>query len=143
MEFWSILISFAVAYFIQLVFTLIQMKNFNMNFKKLRSLGRVSIGKKKGGFLAGSISMFAINDNGIILGGVCMSGVTVLARFKEINQLNGMNISSICEDDLKYYTCSVRKSIIDAANNYNKITNGHEFEEVKVPFKKLKCLFNR
>lgn len=143
MEFWAILISFAVAYLIQLVFTMIQMKNFNINFKKLRSLGRVAIGKKKGGFLAGSISMFAIDDNGIILKGFYMSGVTVLARFKEVNELNGLNIASICTEDVKNYPTPVRKAMIDASNNYNKVTNGEEIEEAKAPLQKLKYSLNK
>ena len=100
-------------------------------------MGRVAIGKKKGGFMAGSIAMFAIDDKGIILKGMCLSGVTVLARFKEFNDFNGIDIATITQDQVKSYSKQVQKSILDASSNYITITSGGTIEEGKSPIQKL------
>ena len=112
MIFWTVLVSLGIAYVLQFLLTMIQMKDFNLNFRDLRKMGRVAIGKKKGGFVAGSIVMFAIDDKGIILKGMYLSGVTVLARFKEINDFNGVDISTITEEQVKSYSKQVQKSLI-------------------------------
>lgn len=137
MIFWTVLVSLGIAYVLQFLLTMIQMKDFNLNFRDLRKMGRVAIGKKKGGFVAGSIVMFAIDDEGIILKGMCLSGVTVLARFKEINDFNGVDISTITEEQVKSYSKQVQKSILDASSNYITITNCGEIEEEKSPLQKL------
>lgn len=137
MIFWTVLISLGIAYVLQFLLTMIQMKDFNLNFRDLRKMGRVAIGKKKGGFVAGSIVMFAIDDKGIILKGMCLSGVTVLARFKEINDFNGVDITTITEDQVKPYSKQVQKAILDASSNYITITNCGEIEEEKSPLQKL------
>lgn len=137
MIFWTVLVSLGIAYVLQFLLTMIQMKDFNLNFRDLRKMGRVAIGKKKGGFVAGSIVMFAIDDKGIILKGMCLSGVTVLARFKEINDFNGVDISTITEEQVKSYSKQVQKSILDASSNYITITNCGEIEEEKSPLQKL------
>ena len=137
MIFWTVIISLGIAYVVQFLLTMMQMKNFNLNFRDLRRMGRVAIGKKKGGFVAGSIAMFAIDDNGIILKGMCLSGVTVLARFKEFNDFNGVDIAAITEDQVKPYSKQVQKSILDASSNYIVITGGGTVEEQKSPLQKL------
>ena len=137
MIFWTVLVSLGIAYVLQFLLTMIQMKDFNLNFRDLRKMGRVAIGKKKGGFVAGSIVMFAIDDKGIILKGMYLSGVTVLARFKEINDFNGVDISTITEEQVKSYSKQVQKSILDASSNYITITNCGEIEEEKSPLQKL------
>lgn len=137
MIFWTVLVSLGIAYVLQFLLTMIQMKDFNLNFRDLRKMGRVAIGKKKGGFVAGSIVMFAIDDKGIILKGMCLSGVTVLARFKEINDFNGVDITTITEEQVKSYSKQVQKSILDASSNYITITNCGEIEEEKSPLQKL------
>lgn len=137
MIFWTVLVSLGIAYVLQFLLTMIQMKDFNLNFRDLRKMGRVAIGKKKGGFVAGSIVMFAIDDKGIILKGMYLSGVTVLARFKEINDFNGVDISTITEEQVKSYSKQVQKAILDASSNYITITNCGEIEEEKSPLQKL------
>lgn len=137
MIFWTVLISLGIAYVVQFLLTMMQMKDFNLNFRDLRRIGRVVIGKKKGGFVAGSIVMFAIDDNGVILKGMCLSGVTVLARFKEFNNLDGVNIATITERQVKSYSKQVQKSILNACSNYVTITSGGNIEEPKNLFEKV------
>ena len=54
------------AFLIQGVLSMVQMKHFSDEFVKLRRQGRVAIGRKSGGFHAGAIVMFLIDEEGII-----------------------------------------------------------------------------
>lgn len=55
-----------LAFVIQFVLSSFQMKNFNNEFVRLRRKGKVAIGRKSGGFHAGAIVMFRIDEKGII-----------------------------------------------------------------------------
>ena len=48
------------AFILQFLFSMVQMKGFNVHYGRLRKIGRVAIGKSKGGFHAGAMVMFAI-----------------------------------------------------------------------------------
>lgn len=119
------LIVFAVImWIINFLFGLIQIKNFNKNYVEMRKHGKVAIGRKKGGFYAGTIVMLLIDEHGKILMCKKMQGFTVLARVKEFNGLNGKIINNITENDLKSYNKLMRAAIIDAVNNYNIFKGG-------------------
>ena len=45
-----ILIMFAVAFILQIFLTGFQMKGFNLNYARLHRMGRVAIGRSRGGF---------------------------------------------------------------------------------------------
>ena len=51
-----------LAFVIQFVLSSFQMKNFNNEFVRLRRKGKVAIGRKSGGFHAGAIVMFRIDE---------------------------------------------------------------------------------
>lgn len=72
------------AYILQVIFGIRQLKNFNLTYQRLRHQGRVAIGRRSGRIQAGTIVMFAITDEGIVLDAFCMQGVTVLASFKHL-----------------------------------------------------------
>lgn len=142
MNFWFLIISLGIAFILQFIFASIQIKDFNKNYKILRKIGRVAIGKYKGAIFAGAIAMFAIDENGNIIEGSYMSGVSILARFKKIDVLNGENIGDINKDlDLPK---PVKKAIENASSNYRRIINGEEIKQEKSPMGKitdsLKCI---
>ena len=137
MVFWNLLLLFAFAYIAQVFLVMIQIKDFNLNYKDLRKIGMVAIGKKKGGFFAGAIVMFAIDKKGNIIKGKYMTGVTVFCRFKNLNDFNGINISNINEEQVKKYSKQVRQAILDSSSNYTILINGGTIEEPKSPFQKL------
>ena len=143
MIFWDLLIFLGIAYVVQIFLTTMQMKDFNINFKNLRTIGRVAIGKKKGGFLAGSIIMFAVDNKGIILKGKYMSGISVLCRFKDLNDLNGINIANINEYHIKKYSKQLRQAILNSSSNYVTIMNGGKIEQTKSPFQKIVSIFKK
>ena len=71
-----------LAFVIQFVLSSFQMKNFNNEFVRMRRKGKVAIGRKSGGFHAGAIVMFRIDDEGIIQESKKIEGTTFLARVK-------------------------------------------------------------
>lgn len=81
-----------VAYIIQFLLGLGQLNNFNMHYKQLRHQGRVVIGKKSGRLKAGTIVMFAINDEDKVLDAVKMQGVSTFSRFKALDGYQDQDI---------------------------------------------------
>lgn len=76
------------------LFQMVQMKSFNKFYTKLRK--RPGCHRKaKGGFHAGAIVMFAINQDGVIIDGCFMRGFTMLARFKNWDFFNGIDVGTI------------------------------------------------
>ena len=72
MSFMVIAVAMLAAFCLQFLFQMVQMKSFNKFYTKLRKKGRVAIGKAKGGFHAGAIVMFAINQDGVIIDLQCL-----------------------------------------------------------------------
>ena len=66
----------AVAFIIQFILSSFQMKNFANEFARMRRKGRVVVGRKSGGFHAGAIVMFLIDENGLIREGKKIEGTT-------------------------------------------------------------------
>ena len=137
MNFWFLLICFGVAFLAHYALGMIQMKSFTKHFGELRRKGKVAIGKKKGAFKAGSIVMFAVDDNGIILDSSYMSGVTVLERFKELKGFEGLNVATLTKEDAKGFPKQVQGAILEASSNYNVIMSGGEVEEPQSPLGRL------
>ena len=69
--------------------TMVQMKGFNVHYGRMRKIGRVAIGKSKGGFHAGAMVMFAI-DKRTIKEAMFMWDY-IFARFKKFDDFNGKN----------------------------------------------------
>lgn len=132
-------ICLCIAFFIQYILTFMQIKNFNVYYTKLRKIGKVAIGKRKGFFRAGAIILFAIDNDGNIIDGAYMQGVTILARFKTIKKFNYKNISMLSIEDCNEakVSKSLTDAILDAKNNYNIITSGGEIPRVLSPFEKI------
>ena len=137
MSFWFLLICFGVAFLAQYALGMVQMKSFTVNFRRLRQMGKVAIGKKKGAFKAGSIVMFAVDNDGIILDGSYMSGVTVLARFKKLEGFEGLNVATLTKEDAKGFPKQVQAAILEASSNYNVIMSGGEVKEPESPLGRL------
>lgn len=114
----------AIMWILNILFGLIQIKNFNNNYIEMRKMGRVAIGRKKGYLKAGTIVMIVVDDEGKILLSKKMQGVTVLARVKEFMGLEGKNIAEITEKEVKIYNKLMRTAILDAVNNYKCFRGG-------------------
>ena len=62
----AVIIVAGIAFALQGFFSFMQMKHLNNEFIKLRRKGKVAFGRKSGGFHAGAIVMFRIDEDGII-----------------------------------------------------------------------------
>jgi glucitol operon activator protein len=137
MNFWFLIICFGTAFILQYVLTFIQMKSFTTHYSKLRRKGRVAIGKVKGGFNAGSIAMFAIDQDGIILEGSYMQGITVFARLKELKGFEGKDVGVLTKADCKNLAKPLTKAVLEASSNYKVIMGGGEVAEAPSPLQIL------
>ena len=81
-----------LAYILQIIFGLKQLKHFNTTYSELRKKGRVAIGRRSGKIKAGTSVMFAVDRKGMILDAKRMQGVTVVARFKSMPSYIGQDI---------------------------------------------------
>lgn len=127
--FMIIAVAMLTAFILQFLMQMVQMKSFNKYYIKLRKIGRVAIGKAKGGFHAGAIVMFAIDQEGVIVEGCFMRGFTMFARFKDWDYFNGSNVGTIVKEDCEKIGVSLRRAVLNASSNYNTIMSGGEVLE--------------
>lgn len=96
MSFVTVFIIFATgAYSFQVVLGFFQIKHFNKVYRELRNKGKVAIGRRAGKIKAGTIVMFAIEDDGKILDTRMMQGVTVISKFRHLDQYTGHDLHYI------------------------------------------------
>ncbi len=125
------------AFMIQAVLSLMQTKHFNNEFIKLRKQGKVAIGRKSGGFHAGAIVMFLIDDHGNIRKGKKLEGVSFLARVRPLDGYEGRYIGDLKEEDGPRNHRNLRKAIADAALTYRKFVNGEEIDAPPAPLTRI------
>lgn len=80
------------AYVVQIILGMKQLKHFNKVYAELRKKGRVAIGRRSGKIKSGTIVMFAIDKEGLVLDARKMQGVTVAAHFKQMPNFIGQDI---------------------------------------------------
>lgn len=81
-----------LAYVVQIILGMKQLKHFNKVYAELRKKGRVAIGRRSGKIKSGTIVMFAIDKEGLVLDARKMQGVTVAAHFKQMPNFIGQDI---------------------------------------------------
>ncbi len=122
---------------IQAVLSVLQMRHFSREFVKLRRRGKVACGRQAGGFHAGAIVMFLIDDSGVIRDGKMLFGVTCFARVRDLPGFEGKLVGGLTEEDLPRHGKNLRKAILDARNSYNKFMNGEEIPQPPSPFQRV------
>lgn len=115
----KIVIVIGLAWLLQIGLGFLQFKDFNKNFKEMRKKGRVVIGKNKGRFKRGYMILICIDKDCYILESRVMKGITILARFKTMEILNGENLHSINPDILETIDKQIILSIKNGIENYN------------------------
>ena len=124
-------------FLLQAVLSVFQMRHFSKEFVKLRRRGKVACGRKSGGFHAGAIVMFRIDEDGIIREGKKLMGVTCFARVTDLPGFEGKFVGGLTEADLPKYGKNLRKAILDASNTYNKFMAGEVIPEPPSPFQRV------
>ena len=130
-------ILFILAFILQYALTYVQLNSFKRSYSKLRRIGRVVIGRKKGAARAGAIVMLAIDDHDQVLEVRKMQGVTSLAKFHSLPVYAGEDIHYIDR-----YHPSVRAedrltqaALENAREVYLRIEAGNEkSEQPTLPF---------
>lgn len=140
-----LMIIFLIAFLIQYILTFRQIKSFNSYYGSLRRQGKVAIGKVKGAYRAGCIAMFSIDDQGDIVEGAYIQGVTVFARCKKLVLFEKMNIANITLQDCQVRKLSkpITKAVLEASSNYRILMCGEEIEMPLSPFEKIGRIFTR
>ena len=124
-------------FLLQWVLSVFQMRHFSREFVKLRRRGKVACGRKSGGFHAGAIVMFRIDEAGVIQEGRKLMGVTCFARVSGLPGFEGKYVGGLTEADLPKYGKNLRKAILDARNTYNKFMAGEAIPEPPSPFRRV------
>lgn len=145
MNFIPLIVVFLFAFMIQYALTFIQIKSFNLCYARQRRLGRVAIGKVKGCFRAGCIAMFAINEEGNILEGAYMQGVTVFARCRKLNGFEGMAVGALTKADCQQRRLSkpITRAILEVSSNYRVLMSGGEIETPPSNFERVSRFFKK
>lgn len=110
----ALIILAALAWVLQLIFGLWQMRRFTRHVKALRTEGRVAIGKARGRFTAGAIVLLVLDETDTIQRGEVMTGVTVFARFRPFNELNRKNLRVLTEADVSTLPKRLRLAALSA-----------------------------
>lgn len=129
------------AYILQTIFSLKQIKNFNLAYGRLRGKGKVAIGRRSGKIQSGTIFMFALDSQDEIQDAMVMQGVTVFAKFKEKPAYIGEKLTNLTLDHslVAKENKLVQQAIIDAKTLLVKVREQDYQENVPVsPFAMLK-----
>lgn len=127
----------AAMFVLQAVLSTFQMRHFSKEFVQLRRKGKVVCGRQAGGFHAGAIVLFRIDDSGVIQDARKLHGVTCFARVRSLDGFEGKYVGGLTENDLPKYGKNLRKAILDARNTYNKFVAGEEIPQPPTPFQRL------
>ncbi|MDO4617313.1 MAG: transcriptional regulator GutM [Lachnospiraceae bacterium] len=126
-----------LAFALQIVLSMMQMKHFSKEFVALRKKGKVACGRKSGGFHAGAIVMFRIDDDGIVQEAKKMEGVTCFARVKDLEGFEGRFVGELNGEEILKSHRNLRKAVEDAALTYNKYMAGEVIETPPSPFQRV------
>ena len=107
-----------VMWILQTILAVRQFNRFNRHIKELRKSGKVAIGKAKGKLRAGAIVMFLIDDNLKIVKGEIMNGFTSLARIKEFNNFNDVNLLDLDADMCKGLNKQIAEAVMATRKDY-------------------------
>lgn len=132
-----LMVLIGLSWLLQSMLGLSQVRNFNRRYAELRQMGRVAIGKKTGKFRAGTLVMFVIDRNDVIVKAVKMQGVTVFSRVRDMKGFEGKILPQLTESDLTKLNLLTRAAIKDALSNFDIITKGGEVKIRKTWLEKL------
>lgn len=125
MNYWFLVVVCGVMFLLQMALGLIQSKAFSQAFVDLRRQGdKVSTGKHKALFSAGAIVMFAVTKQGKIINGKAIKGVTIFARFRDLNAFNGQRITALDQAQLSGQPPAIQKAIANAVESWVAVHKG-------------------
>ncbi|WP_208590030.1 transcriptional regulator GutM [Gracilibacillus suaedae] len=111
---WGILIAIFVGIWIlQLYLSWGQVKHYHKTVKQMsnRSTGYLGTGSVKRKIGIGSVVILVSDENGKIIDGKMMSGVTVFAKFKDFDEVKGKYIQELNHEEYKDAALSVKAAV--------------------------------
>lgn len=127
MEYWYLVIGCGCLFLLQMALGLIQSQAFSNTFVTLRRMGdKVATGKHKALFSAGAIVLFATTNNGRIIAGKSIRGVTIFARFKPLDAFNGQRLTHLDSELLAKQPPAIRAAIANAQETWIAVHKGKE-----------------
>lgn len=135
--FWILIISLGVAYALQSVLSLRQMKAFSSLFVGMRRQGKVCMGKYSGGLLQGAIVLFLLDDDGRIRSGQRMRGVSVVARFQPFGLYDGQLMEDVDPSAAAKLGKPLVKALENAAMNFQIVNGGGQPPEPPTALSRL------
>lgn len=126
MNFWLIIIAFAIAFLLQSLLGFLQIKNFVKTFRSMCEDGKVLIGKNPKKVKTGTLLLLNIDKNANIKNAKIMKGVSVFARFKNFNSLNGKSLPYLASsyEEMSEYNKLTQECILNAYRNYINFKTG-------------------
>ena len=122
--FWIFVIALGAAWALQSFLAFKQTQAFTQLFVALRRQGRVAMGKFRGGFTAGSIVMFVLDEDDRVAEGHRLAGTTVTARFKSFDDYNGQFVGMIEPEASAQLGRPVVKAVKNLRENYLVVAAG-------------------
>ncbi|KRL06011.1 sorbitol operon activator [Liquorilactobacillus oeni DSM 19972] len=116
----------ATAFIMQGILGIFQIKNFTRNYHELRIQGKVLVGRNPQKIRSGSLILMSLDNTGKIKEARIMKGVTIFAKFKELEKLTGQQLQIIAADYnyLKSFDNLTRSCLLDAYKNYVNFKTG-------------------
>ncbi|MFC7061070.1 transcriptional regulator GutM [Halobacillus seohaensis] len=139
----ALLMTIASMFLIQTVLGMGQVKNFNKYYSEMRSEGKVSIGRSKGLIRTGVVLLISIDQKARIKRVKKMQGLTVFARFKDVDGLEGQHLLKVDNQVLDHFDRFTTKALTDAQHVYRVVQAGGEPPKPKSPLQSVLKLFKR
>lgn len=135
--FWTIILGVGFAYLLQTVLGWRQLREFSNTFVAMRRDGRVAMGKYKGAVVTGAIVMFVLDDDGRIVYGKRMHGISVLARFRAFPLYDGQLMTEIDPQLARAEGRTLFRAVKNARANVLTHLNGGQPAEPLTPLGRL------
>jgi glucitol operon activator protein len=87
--------------FVQGIFTYVQIKSYNRKIREMKQYGMVGIGVRKGRITPGNIILLAVDKEGTVVRCEKMKGISVFARFREVQDLAGVELEELKQTALR------------------------------------------
>lgn len=112
----ALIVGLAIAWFIQYMLTLWQMRRFYGRISELRKLGAVSVGMQGSAWRLRQYAVLVVDKDKCITHVEELSGWTVLACLKPVEGLEGYTLDELCDDSVELPVSNNRKLLLALRN---------------------------
>ncbi len=95
-----ILLAIFIVYVIQSLMAYLQITHFKKIVRELRTKGVIGIGAKKRKLMAGNVVILVSDPSGDIVEARIMQGISVFARFRNIEKFRGLSLYELREQTI-------------------------------------------